>query len=567
MKKLISSSRAKWITYSSSLILASGLILLVLMIEVSSQPQFCGGCHIMAPYYQSWMSSSHKEVPCVDCHIPPGIAHEARKKWEALSMVVSYITGTYGTNPWAEIDDAACLRCHERRLLQGQELFGDVLFDHTPHLTEMRHGTKLRCTSCHSQIVQGSHIAVTTSTCILCHFMGSTEEDDTSRCILCHRVPERVIQKGMLSFNHGDVKRFDMQCRWCHAQKPLESEGRVPQERCFTCHNETSRLNEYENTVQMHRIHVAEHKVDCLNCHLEVQHGQPLHLKARVEQTQCETCHPPGHSAQSSIYSGTGGRGVEPMPAPMFLAGVACEGCHFALPGQKVDSVPATDISCMSCHGPRYRPVFYRWIESAKQRTSSLRKQLRTTQNLFRGPEPKELQDARHNLQLVESGRGVHNIRYAFALLEKAHKWLNQARREAGIPTLPRPWPKAGFESECLACHQGIESQAGRVFGKTFSHDRHVVRASLKCDNCHRSHEEKEKGEVLRFGRAGCAGCHHGQNNVECIACHAQILERAVDSFRGEFEHSIHVELADTCADCHGDPPAKPEEESCGMCH
>ena len=244
MKYLLSSTRARWMTYSASLLAATGLIVLVLMVETSSQPQFCGSCHIMAPYYESWKTSSHRDVPCVDCHISPGITHEIRKKWEALSMVTSYVTGTYGTNPWAEIDDAACLRCHQRRLLAGEELFGDVLFNHGPHLTELRHGKKLRCTSCHSQIVQGQHISVTSPTCILCHFKGETTAVDTTRCTLCHTVPERTVEKGMVSFNHGDVKRFDMKCEWCHSQASGPLEGTVPRERCFTCHNESARLEQ-----------------------------------------------------------------------------------------------------------------------------------------------------------------------------------------------------------------------------------------------------------------------------------------------------------------------------------
>src|SRR3990167_8631675 len=108
--------------------------------------------YIMNPYYESWKQSSHKNIACVECHIPPGMTAELSKKYEALSMVARYFTGTYGTNPWTEIDDAACLRCHERRLLSGRELFGDVLFDHAAHLSAMRRGKRLRCTSCHSQI-------------------------------------------------------------------------------------------------------------------------------------------------------------------------------------------------------------------------------------------------------------------------------------------------------------------------------------------------------------------------------------------------------------------------------
>ena len=60
--------------------------------------------------------------------------------------------------------------CHETRLLQGKVKFKRFYFDHKPHLTELRRGKKLRCTSCHSQIVQGDHMKVTESTCFLCHF-------------------------------------------------------------------------------------------------------------------------------------------------------------------------------------------------------------------------------------------------------------------------------------------------------------------------------------------------------------------------------------------------------------
>jgi len=124
---------------------------LYLAVQVSSQPRFCGSCHYMAPYYQSWRTSTHKDVACVECHIPPGVQSEIRKKYEALSMVTRYFTGTYSTKPWAEVDDQSCLRsgCHETRLLLGKEVFHGVLFDHQPHLTEMRRDKRLRCTSCH----------------------------------------------------------------------------------------------------------------------------------------------------------------------------------------------------------------------------------------------------------------------------------------------------------------------------------------------------------------------------------------------------------------------------------
>ncbi len=563
--------------------------------EVSSRPAFCGSCHIMKPYYESWKHSSHHNIACVECHIPPGVTAELRKKYEALSMVARYFTGTYGTNPWTEIDDASCLRCHQRRLLAGKELFGDVLFDHTAHLSGMRRGKTLRCTSCHSQIVQGSHIAVTASTCILCHFKGQTSGQGTARCTLCHQVPQKVVRRGTQTFNHAEVQRYGMFCTWCHA-RPEGSDGAVPRERCKTCHNTTSSLEKYGDTELLHRKHVTEHKRNCMDCHLEIQHvGE---AKIETAATGCGGCHRSGHSPQLGLYSGVGGRGVLPMPSPMFAAGVRCEGCHFALPGQTTEVARASEISCMSCHGPRYRAVFLSWQESIRARTAALETQVARTEreagvrpslpapgeadhaSLREAPPAADgaarswrqaLDDARFNVDLVARGRGVHNVDYAFALLKRAHNDLNDARKERALAPLPLPWTEAAYASPCLACHQGIESRNGMIFGRSYRHEPHVLRARLDCLACHRPHEERAKGEVVRFDAAGCESCHHKDAKVDCLACHASIRGRKVASFRGEFDHAFHLdEAGQTCADCHDRPPGQPvvlKKETCAACH
>ena len=43
---------------------ASGLAIVALWtsIEISSRPQFCGSCHVMEPYYESWRGSRHGNV-------------------------------------------------------------------------------------------------------------------------------------------------------------------------------------------------------------------------------------------------------------------------------------------------------------------------------------------------------------------------------------------------------------------------------------------------------------------------------------------------------------------------
>ena len=97
----------RMLSYGAALVLGIGLVALIFAVQASSTPTFCGSCHIMKPYYESWKHSKHSKIACVECHISPGIGAEVRKKYEAVSMVVKYMTGTYGTKPWAEVDDAA----------------------------------------------------------------------------------------------------------------------------------------------------------------------------------------------------------------------------------------------------------------------------------------------------------------------------------------------------------------------------------------------------------------------------------------------------------------------------
>jgi nitrate/TMAO reductase-like tetraheme cytochrome c subunit len=536
------------------LVIALGLVALAISVEVSSTPSFCGSCHVMTPYFESWKTSTHAEVPCVDCHIPPGVTAEFRKKYEAMSMVTRYFTGTYSTNPWAEVDDQSCLRCHEKRLLVAEELFEGILFDHAPHLTQLRRGKRLRCTSCHSQIVQGSHISVTTSTCILCHFKGERLGTGTSRCTLCHEVPTTVVEHATFRFDHSDVIRFDMDCEGCHGTS-VRGEGNVPPERCLTCHNEPDRLSELENVELLHQMHVTDHKVECTNCHLEIEHG--IQTDIETLSSDCRSCHHGGHSPQQQLYAGIGGRGgIDPMPSAMYLAGIRCEGCHIDLPGHEGQIPKASDIACMSCHGPKYRDFYFQWKASVDQRTRAVGQMLRQSEPLFQRASPQAYQDALHNFHLVEEGHGVHNVAFTFRLLDRAVDLLNDARSDRNAPALSKPWPDLPYDSACFGCHEGVESRAARVFDRRFDHSRHVIDSGIACESCHLTHEDRTGAEHLRFGAEGCSSCHHpdegAQAQAECQSCHETVFSRSFTTDLGDFPHQLHVEdMEMDCLTCH----------------
>jgi len=553
--------------YTLALLIGVGLVFTYGAMEASSTPTFCGTCHVMEPYYDSWAVSSHADIACVDCHIPPGITAELRKKYEALSMVARYFTATYGTNPWAEVDDAACLECHERRLLAGGEVFNGILFDHRPHLTELRRGKRLRCTSCHSQIVQGSHITVTATTCTLCHFKDQVAGEGTAECTLCHRVPQDVVDAEGLRFDHSEVSRFGMNCLSCHQPPPADAGG-VPRERCLTCHNDAERLERYGEGDFLHQTHVTDHKIECTNCHLEIDHSRSPHLEAA--RTECSACHGGRHAPQRDLYAGIGGKGVEPMPDVMFRAGVRCEGCHVDH-GFGDETAGADEVACMSCHGPDYLGIYQGWKRVLGERVTAVERLATRTARAVSGPsQPLELAQA--NIDLVSGGGGIHNVPYSLALLATAHRQLNEARSQVGLASVAAPWPEAPYASPCLECHAGAESGEAKIFGRRFRHEPHVVSQGLVCESCHTTHEEREANALpaLKLDRASCDGCHHSNASASnCESCHTTVRESTFPVAElGDFDHSLHVddfELA--CTDCHGEPPGPASREVCTDCH
>jgi len=556
----------KALTFIILILIAFGFLFFVLSMQISSTPKFCGSCHIMIPYYQSWLTSSHNKIACVDCHIPPGLASEFRKKYEALSMIARYITGTYGTNPWAEVEDSACLKCHERRLLAGTEIFHNVLFDHKIHLTELRRKKKLRCTSCHSQIVQGSHIAVTESTCFLCHFKNQKLNEDTARCSLCHEVPEKIITKANLEFNHSDVKKFGMECIWCHSQI-VRGNGEVPQERCYTCHNEPHRLEKYKKTEYLHIKHVSEHKVECLNCHMEIIHKSEEKLESI--STSCSTCHYSGHPYQSDLYIGIAGKETKPSPSIMFAAGVKCEGCHF-LPSKKKHSIAeANEISCMACHGASYRKIYFSWQSFIQNKINKVESLL----NLALSKIPKKdfrFKEAEENLNMVKIGKGIHNIDYSSQLLNKSIELINEVLEENNLSSYKLLTEEEPYNISCWKCHKGIEYSQTIALKIPFSHFVHIYKNKILCTTCHNEHSNGNFKMKIKAKYSECKNCHHKSVSEEkCKKCHSSVLKETISYENKAFLHSLHYgDLELNCLKCHNLMPTPSlNKQLCKECH
>jgi nitrate/TMAO reductase-like tetraheme cytochrome c subunit len=437
-------------------LLGAFILLLALLIACAgwytSRSKFCRSCHIMEPYYRSWQESSHGDVACVQCHFPPGFGGKVRGKMLGLVQLAKYVTRSEGPRPAAEIPDASCLRsgCHETRLLSGRVDFHGIAFDHEPHLERLRRGKKLRCTSCHSQIVQGAHMIVTTSTCFLCHFKDGLFNQGVGTCTRCHQIPkEEYDLGGGITFSHDLAYQRGVDCINCHRDL-IRGDGRVPRERCRVCHNRPDDLARIDDHVFMHKTHVTDHEIDCMNCHLEIEHSLD---QARLlhAASNCQGCHPDHHRSQINMLEGVGGKTVPSQPGGMLVTRLDCFSCHrVEKESPKGTLWTGSAETCTMCHDPslvsRLEAYHLKLRAALKEMESSIQRIQDELDPAKRSDERSaalraRFDDLKADWNFLRVANDIHNIHYASTLTRAVREGLSSLCRELKIPepkvTLP----------------------------------------------------------------------------------------------------------------------------------
>jgi len=547
---------------------------------VSSRPSSCLTCHYMEPYYRQWKTSSHASVTCIECH-----------KFRATFITVAtikYLTGTYAPRPRARVDDESCLKggCHGGLLENGRARFKNrIEFDHKDHLAKLRRGVHLRCTSCHSQIVQGKHIAVTEKVCFLCHFRGSGASRTATGCVPCHGYPTKLVRHEGFAFSHESYLKLKVPCEQCHAEV-AHGKGEVHEERCWSCHVE--RTWNGKSPYFVHSVHVTANGIDCFRCHEPVSHGG--FGMARTLSVECRSCHTRRHSPEKELYMGVGGRGVPDTPSRMFAAQVACDGCHGTrMPegrgggGEQEDLIVTAKRSCVICHGEGYDGMLDDWMRELPQAAAETARVVEQAERARAGGRVRKdlehlIEDARANVDLVLRGRAVHNVDYALKLLAGAWDGVEMALKEgAGEGAFPeRPPILAQPALFCtLLCHDRMGLPQTVSFAEMnidFPHSLHATDLGLDCTTCH----SREKHQMRIISKEGCMGCHHGpeEEGLGCAHCHRpqDLLYRGKVQIPGVKAVPDPMAAAELpCESCHDlSLPAQSIQaikESCTGCH
>ncbi len=523
------------------------------MVKYSETPGFCKSCHIMQPYYDAWKDSPHKDVACVKCHYPPAEKKVILwKKFQALSQVAKFVTRTYSSKPYAEVEDSSCLRsgCHSKRLLNGGKIvtLKGIKFDHRPHLSDTRRGRQLRCVSCHSQMVMGKHVEVTYDTCYLCHFKGMGEGREMKPlggCLGCHTLPPKTFDIGNMKYNHKDfVTKRNVACSNCHIDV-LEGTGEAKQDRCFTCHNEAEKLAQMADVPALHENHVTKHNVACFHCHQEMRHGYVEQGGSRMADLggeksptpeappkehmatvrfECSYCHTAKHGGQMDMYTGRVSKlGVADMPSPMFQAGVDCVGCHYKETkngngGHNGTDFTASEEACVKCHGKEFKGIWKETQTELKTTLTVLNEKLKAakiaaakTGGTKEKSVQKQLADATRWYDFVKTSRGDHNIYLASELLRKTNAKLNQAGKklEVGLADLSED-PLLNGNYCATMCHSTVgvkvPPETVKFKGKSMPHAMHTENGS--CVQCHEIGAHKKIRLKKNVEKNICGDCH-----------------------------------------------------------
>ena len=368
-----------------------------------------------------------------------------------------------------DVPPSTCTGCHEDDLPTHVSL-ASVRFEHRSHGStgELTVG----CAGCHTHASGSEPIEAGAETCGLCHadqLSGARAED----CRTCHGTLDHqgVTSQGV-EVPHRGLPWIEGGCLRCHYQvsRPVHEVDRA---RCAACHGDVDAVTRAGIGVDLHPAHVGSscgschekdnHRIEamssavdlqCADCH-ELEHE--VRVDSVVDAATCSACHPTDHQDAQRLLLGvlTGAPGA--MPSDHFMDGLTCRSCHLG-PQRAGSGRPQVEpASCTQCHRDEYATVLRWWEQGIGERLGLVERYLEDAERASGRPAER----ARSLLELVEDGRGEHNLPLTHRILEEALTLATTAYREVGREAPPAPaLGRAPRQGLCTYCHY-TRAQAG----------------------------------------------------------------------------------------------------------
>lgn len=124
---------------------------------LSKDPKACINCHVMNTQYATWQHSSHKNVSCIECHLPTEnfVDTYVAKAKDGWNHSVAFTLNTYD-NAMKISDDGAmrvqknCISCHSKLV---STLVTNS--DNNHNFKEGEVATGRKCWECHKSVPHG----------------------------------------------------------------------------------------------------------------------------------------------------------------------------------------------------------------------------------------------------------------------------------------------------------------------------------------------------------------------------------------------------------------------------
>lgn len=445
----------------------------------TSRPQFCGTCHIMEPYFESWSHDVHGAkfgVRCVDCHYAPGEQHTLNAKFRGLSQVASYFSGRYGSSrPRAKVDNASCLRsgCHggqafaskmlligeartEKRMINEREV--EVQRAPSVHFVHDKH---LKVEEMQKQLDQDA-VAITTRLKTAVGDANFAKIEKVTKSV--RTASEREQELKLLS---SELRLTSEASADALALQKLEHRrvrvGQLSGLNCSACHAFNASL----------KSHIAADRQVCFSCHF-------THEEFNRDTGECLRCHEPPTRSVQVHGSATGSK---PMPSVLMdhsdivKRGVNCASCHFDV--VRGDTA-VNERDCQHCHDQS------RYMEEFAARTT-------------------------------DTVKKYHAVHIAG---QKAHCFdCHRAMQHGLAAAAPVNVNNVGFLepvlNDCQHCHPAHHREQVALLtgtggaGLEHAQPNPMVGSRLNCRACHTQSGGDAKGDdLVRASREGCVGCH-----------------------------------------------------------
>lgn len=171
----------------AKLITTMGLTLLIFIMVATpwiwaSRNTFCGTCHVIKPYYNTWAKSTHANIDCVTCHSGPGIVGQFRGKVALFRYIVVNTAFRPDTIEAGDsIPNAYCIDCHSEH--RAPSTGSDIKLPAAHHKMK---DNPYKCIDCHKELVHTDNVVkksvVRMKICVDCH----KQKKISTKCSVCH---------------------------------------------------------------------------------------------------------------------------------------------------------------------------------------------------------------------------------------------------------------------------------------------------------------------------------------------------------------------------------------------